>query len=147
MCAIYYIAATSFGAIILPYSGSLHQCSFKTNSHKIGRNKRTYIVVSVVQNFTLEFCCLYDSTFTFIVTCFIALCSHLGGDIVWGVWRIGFWGRYFGVERDEITGEWRRLLNEDVYNLYSSPNISVGIKSRRMRWVGHVACKGDRRGT
>jgi len=63
------------------------------------------------------------------------------------VWRIGFCGRYFGGERDEVTGEWRRLHNADLYDLYSSPNIMLGIKSRRMRWVGHVARIGERRGT
>jgi hypothetical protein len=52
----------------------------------------------------------------------------------------------FGSQRDEITGERRRLHNEELYDLYSSPNIIRVIKARRMRWVGHVARMGDRRG-
>jgi hypothetical protein len=44
--------------------------------------------------------------------------------------------RIFGPKRDEATGEWRRLYNEELNNLYSSPNIIRGIKSRRMRWAG-----------
>jgi hypothetical protein len=44
--------------------------------------------------------------------------------------------RIFGPKRDEVTGEWRRLRNEDLRNLYSSPNRMI--KSRRMRWVGHA---------
>ena len=46
--------------------------------------------------------------------------------------------RIFGRRRDEVTGEWRRLHNEELNYLYSSPNIMRVIKSRRMRWAGHV---------
>ena len=48
--------------------------------------------------------------------------------------------------RDEVTGEWRRLHNEELNNLYSSPNIVRVIKSRRLRWAGHVARMGEERG-
>jgi hypothetical protein len=54
--------------------------------------------------------------------------------------------RIFGPRRDEVTGEWRRLHNEEVNDLYSSPNIVWVIKSRRMRWAGHVAHMGEERG-
>ena len=47
--------------------------------------------------------------------------------------------RIFGPRRDEVTGEWRKLHNEELSNLYCSPNIVRVIKSRRMRWAGHVA--------
>jgi hypothetical protein len=52
----------------------------------------------------------------------------------------------FGPKRDEVTGEWRRLHNKKLYALYLSPNITRVIKSRRLRWAGHVACMGNRRG-
>jgi hypothetical protein len=52
--------------------------------------------------------------------------------------------RIFGPTRDEATGEWRRLHNEELNDLYSSPNIIRVIKSRRMRWAWHVARRGKR---
>jgi hypothetical protein len=55
--------------------------------------------------------------------------------------------RIFGPKRDEVTGEWRRLHNEELNDLYSSPNIIRVIKSRRMRWTGHVARMRKGRGT
>ena len=54
--------------------------------------------------------------------------------------------RIFGPRRDEITGEWGRLHNEELNVLYTSPNIVLVIKSRRMRWAGHVARMGEERG-
>jgi len=50
--------------------------------------------------------------------------------------------RVFGPKRDEVTGEWRILHNEELSDLYSLPNIVRVVKSRRMRWAGHVACMG-----
>jgi hypothetical protein len=47
--------------------------------------------------------------------------------------------RIFGPKRDGVMGGWRKLYNEELHNLYSSPSIIRIIKSRRMRWVGHVA--------
>jgi len=54
--------------------------------------------------------------------------------------------RMFGSKRDEVTGEWRKLHNEELNDLYSAPNIFRVIKSRRMSWAGHVARMGERRG-
>jgi len=54
--------------------------------------------------------------------------------------------RIFGPKRDEVTGEWRKLHNEELNNVYPSPNIVRVIKSKRMRWAGHVARMGEGRG-
>jgi len=54
--------------------------------------------------------------------------------------------RIFGPKRDEVKREWRKLHNGELNDLYSSPNIVRVIKSRRMRWAGHVAPMGQRRG-
>jgi hypothetical protein len=53
--------------------------------------------------------------------------------------------RKFGPKRDEVTGEWRKLDIEELHNLYSSPDINRQVKSRRMRWAGHVARMGGER--
>ena len=52
--------------------------------------------------------------------------------------------RLFGPKRDEETGEWRKLLNEELNDLYSLPNIVRVIKSRKIRWAGQVARMGER---
>ena len=54
--------------------------------------------------------------------------------------------RVFGPKRDEVTGKWRKLHNEELRDLYSLPNIVRMVKSRRMRWTGHVARMGEGRG-
>jgi hypothetical protein len=53
--------------------------------------------------------------------------------------------RIFGPKRDEVIGQGRKLLNEGLHNVYSSPNIIRHFKSRRMRWAGHVARMGEER--
>jgi len=54
--------------------------------------------------------------------------------------------RIFGPRRDEVTGEWRRMHIEELNDMNSSPNIVRAIKSRRMRWAGHMARMGEERG-
>jgi hypothetical protein len=54
--------------------------------------------------------------------------------------------RIFGSKRDEVTGEWRKLHIEEINNLYSSPNIIRVTQSRKMRWAGHIARMGKKRG-
>jgi hypothetical protein len=53
--------------------------------------------------------------------------------------------RISGPKRDEVTGEWRKLHNAELHILYSSPNIIKQIKSRRMRWMGHVVHMEEKR--
>jgi len=54
--------------------------------------------------------------------------------------------RIFWLKRDEVKGKWRRLYNEELYDLYTFPDIIRVMKSRRMRWVRHVTSMGERRG-
>jgi hypothetical protein len=53
--------------------------------------------------------------------------------------------RIFGLKKDEITGDWRKLHDEELHDLYTLPNIIRAIKPRRVRWDGHVACMGAKR--
>jgi hypothetical protein len=55
-------------------------------------------------------------------------------------------GRIFVLKMDEVTGEWRKLLNEELNDLYVSPDIIRVIRLRRVRWASHVARMGERRG-
>jgi hypothetical protein len=61
-----------------------------------------------------------------------------------GVFKNRVLRRIFGPKRDEVTGEWRNLHNEELHDLYSLPSIIRIIKSRRMRWAGHVARMGEK---
>jgi hypothetical protein len=61
------------------------------------------------------------------------------------VFENSFLRRIFGHKGDEVTGDWRKLLNEELHNFYSSPDIIRQVKSRRMRWAGHVAGIVDER--
>ena len=84
--------------------------------------------------------------------------KHSGGKLLphsdlWG--GVCFWRKYhaagngkgvFGPKRDEVTGEWRKLHSEELSDLYSLPNIGRVVKSRKMRWAGHVAHMGEGRG-
>jgi hypothetical protein len=61
-----------------------------------------------------------------------------------GVFENRVLSRIFGSKRDEVTGEWRELHNEELHDLYSSPSLITKIKSRRLRWVGHVTRIGKK---
>jgi hypothetical protein len=62
------------------------------------------------------------------------------------VFENGVLRRIFGPKRDEVTRKWRKLHNEELSDLYSLPIIIRVIKTKRMRWAGHVARMGERRG-
>ncbi|KAJ4444563.1 hypothetical protein ANN_06358 [Periplaneta americana] len=70
--------------------------------------------------------------------------SHIGGTEIKGV-ENKVLREIFGAKRDEITGEWRKLNNAELHALYSSPDIIRNIKSRRLRWAGHVARMSESR--
>jgi len=72
--------------------------------------------------------------------------SHLGRKVGLGVFENRVLRRIFGPKKDEVTRAWRKLHNEELNDLYSTPNIVRVIKSRRMRWAGHVARMGEMRG-
>ena len=75
-----------------------------------------------------------------LMLCIVLLSSLLG------VFENRVLRSIFGPKKDEVTGEWRKLHNEELTDLYCSPNIVRVIKSRRIRWAGHVACVGERIG-
>jgi len=74
------------------------------------------------------------------------LVAYIGGGTRLRVFENRALKRIFGPKRDEVTEEWRKLHNEELSDLYSSPNIVREIRSRVMSWAGHVARMGERRG-
>jgi hypothetical protein len=87
--------------------------------------------------------------------CSLTVVYHIGDRFV--IWVLTLWEgsrlkifengalrRIFGPKKDEVTGEWRRLYNEDLCALYSSLNIIRVIKSRSLKWTGHVTRTGER---
>jgi hypothetical protein len=62
-----------------------------------------------------------------------------------GVFEKGVLGRIFGSKREEVAGGWRRLHNEELHNLYPSPNVIKAIKSEGMKWDEHIAPMGEMR--
>ncbi|KAJ4431790.1 hypothetical protein ANN_20395 [Periplaneta americana] len=75
-----------------------------------------------------------------------AISEEVFGDINWlRVFENKVLRKIFGAKRDEATGEWRKLHNRELYALYSSPDVIRNIKSRRLRWTGHVARMGESR--
>jgi hypothetical protein len=77
-----------------------------------------------------------DKIITSIQTHFVFLCDVIESRVL---------RRIFGLKRDEVTGEWRKLHNEELRDLYYSPSIIRIIKSRRKRWAGHVTRMGEKR--
>ena len=74
------------------------------------------------------------------------LVAYIGGGTRLRVFENRALKRIFGPKRDEVTEEWRKLHNEELSDLYSSPNIVREIRSRVMSWAGHVARMGESRG-
>ena len=68
--------------------------------------------------------------------------AHIEGGTRLKVFENSVQRRIFGPKRDEVTGEWRKLHNEELNDVYCSPNIVRVIKSKRMRYAGHVARMG-----
>jgi len=79
--------------------------------------------------------------FNFVNYVFLLLCMFYSRRL--RVFQNRVMRRVFGPKRDEVTGEWRKLHNEELSDLYSLPNIVRLVKSRRMRWAGHVARMGE----
>jgi len=74
------------------------------------------------------------------------LVTYIEGGTRFRVFEFKVLRRIFGPKRDEVTGEWRKLHNEEISELYCSPNIVRVVKSRRMSWAGNVTHMGERRG-
>ena len=114
----------------------------KLNIGPTGKSQQVYIPSTCISSFDIQNC-----NFVFCFTWVSNLVAHIeGGIYIVRVFENRVLRRIFGPEREEVTGEWRRIHKKELYGLRFSPNIIRVIKSRRMRWAGHVALVGERRG-
>ena len=130
---------------------AVHSCLFNISAgtlHIAGRysihNLRTRYAVVIETNLSRAY--IVYKLRLFIYFYFTLLLNTFREERRLRVFENGVLRRIFGPKRDEVTGEWRKLHNEERKVLYSSPNIVRVIKSRRMRWAGHVARMGEGRG-
>jgi PAS domain-containing protein len=134
--------------MIQSYSQSLPT---KHNHIKLSRTS-DLVAIYLLSKLTWNFCLLNvvgnviqnhnsDSCFVWVWN----LVSHIKGTDRLRVFENRALRRIFGPKRDEVTGEWRKFHNEELHNLYSSPDIIRQIKSTRMRWAGNVARMGEER--
>jgi hypothetical protein len=109
------------------------------------QSKGTFLhVVTIVQNLKIK---VYRTIILPVVLCGCETCSlTLREERRLRVFENRVLRKVFGPKREEVTGEWRKLHNEELNDLYSLPNIVRVVKSRRMRWAGHVARMGEDRG-
>jgi hypothetical protein len=89
---------------------------------------------------------IYRNIILPVVLCGCNLVAHNEGGTKQKVFENRVLRRIFGPKRDKVAGEWRKLRNKELNDLYTSPNIIRLIKSRRMKWAEHVAGMGERRG-
>jgi hypothetical protein len=87
-------------------------------------------------------CSISQNKFSYSLHSFISIWSQYLNRFLFGERALN---KLFVTKREEMAGDWRRLHNEELYNLYASPNIISAIKSTRMGWAGHVARMGDMR--
>jgi hypothetical protein len=116
---------------------------------KIWFRRRTRVMLPTIQSKT--FCLLVCLKYTLLKSS-LWLCMgvkvglwHYGKNTDWGCLRTGCWGRIFGPKRNEATGGWRKLHNEELKNLYSSTGIIRMIMSRRVRRLRHIARMREKR--
>jgi hypothetical protein len=97
----------------------------------LSRNVKVKIYETIILSVVLDGCETWSLT--------------LGEEHRLRVFENRFLRRIFGPKRDEVSGEWRKFHNEELHNIHSSPDVIRQIKSRRMRWAGHVAHMGEER--
>jgi len=106
--------------------------------YQVGNNNKSYTVMHSQRNIKIILPLVLYGCETWSLT--------LREECRLSVFKSRMLRRIFGPKRDKVTREWRKLHNEELNDMYSSPSIVWVIKSRRMRWPGHVAHMGERRG-
>jgi hypothetical protein len=114
-----------------PVVACYHSVQNNFSSHLLSENIKIRIYKTIILPVVLYGCKTWSVTIK-------------GGTQTEGVWEQRCWGEYL-VQTDEVTGDWIKLHNEELHNLHSSPNTIRMIKSRRMRWAGHIARMGAKR--